>query len=81
PTAIPSEPVAVPPKKHRNFRVEDEVWFTFARIAELRNERTSDALRDLMKRYIARHRKLIANDPVLEQRLAELRAHRDDEED
>ena len=72
-TPVTSEAVAIPPKRHRNFRVEDEVWLTAARIAELRNERTSDVMRDLLKGYISRHRRLVADDTVLAQRLADLR--------
>lgn len=72
-TAVTSESVAIPPKRHRNFRVEDEIWLTAARIAELREERTSDVMRDFLKGYISRHRKLVADDPVLAHRLAEAR--------
>jgi len=75
-TPVPSEAVAIPPKRHRNFRIEDEVWLTLARIAELRNERTSDVMRDLVKGYISRHRRLVADDPVLEKQLADLRERR-----
>ena len=74
PTHVPCDVVAIPPKKHRNFRIEDEVWFALARIAELRGERTSEVMRQLAKSYVARHRKLIANDPVWLERLRELRA-------
>lgn len=72
-TPVPSEAVAIPPKRHRNFRVEDEIWLTAARIAELRNERTSDVMRDFLKGYISRNRRLVVDDPVLEQRLVEAR--------
>lgn len=75
-TPVPSEAVAIPPKRHRNFRIEDEVWLTLSRIAELRNERTSDVMRDLVKGYISRHRRLVADDPVLAQQLADLRERR-----
>lgn len=66
----PSRPAAGqgPPKRHRNFRIEDEVWFALARIAELRGERTSEVMRQLAKGYVARHRKLLADDPVWQAR-------------
>lgn len=70
-TPVTSEAVAIPPKRHRNFRIEDELWLTAARIAELRNERTSDVLRDFLKGYVSRNRRLVVDDPVLEKRLAE----------
>ena len=72
-TPVTSEAVAIPPKRHRNFRIEDDVWLTLSRIAELRNERTSDVMRDLVKGYISRHRRLVADDPVLARQLADLR--------
>ena len=77
-TPVPSEAVAIPPKRHRNFRIEDEAWVTLSRIAELRNERTSDVMRQSAYGYIARHRKLVADDPVLAQRLADLREQREE---
>jgi len=76
-TPVTSEAVAIPPKQHRNFRIEDDLWLTAARIAELRNERTSDVMRDLVKGYVARYRKLVADDPVLPRRIAELREQRE----
>lgn len=76
-TPVPSEAVAIPPKQHRNFRIEDDLWLSAARIAELRNERTSDVMRDLVKGYVAKHRRLIADDPVLAQRIADLREQRE----
>jgi hypothetical protein len=79
PTPVPCNVVAIAPKKHRNFRIEDEVWFALARIAELRGERTSEVMRQLAKAYVARHRKLIANDPVWHERLRELRAQQESE--
>jgi hypothetical protein len=69
--------VAVPPKRHRNFRIEDEVWFALARIAELRRERTSEVMRQLAKGYVQRHRKLIEDDPVWLAKLEELRRDED----
>lgn len=68
PTHVPCGVVAIPPKRHRNFRIEDEVWFALARIAELRGERTSEVMRQLAKGYVARHRKLLADDPVWQAR-------------
>jgi hypothetical protein len=76
-TPVPSEAVAIPPKQHRNFRIEDDLWLALARISELRNERTSDVMRDLVKSHVAKYRKLIADDPVLAQRIAELREQRE----
>lgn len=67
-TPVPCGVVAIPPKRHRNFRIEDEVWFALARIAELRGERTSEVMRQLAKGYVARHRKLLADDPVWQAR-------------
>lgn len=62
----------MPPKKHRNFRIEDRTWFALARIAELRKERTSEVMRQLANGYVKRHHKLIENDPVWLAKLAEL---------
>lgn len=64
PTPVACESVAVPPKRHRNFRIEDETWFALSRIAELRGERTSEVMRQLAKGYVTRHRKLLTDDPV-----------------
>lgn len=74
PTPVACESVAVPPKKHRNFRIEDATWFALSRIAELRRERTSEVMRELAEGYVRKHRKLIDNDPVWQAKLAELRA-------
>jgi hypothetical protein len=68
PTPVPCTVVAIPPKRHRNFRIEDEVWFALARIAELRGERTSEVMRQLAKGYVARYRKLLDSDPVWQAR-------------
>lgn len=62
--------------RHRNFRIEDEIWIEATRIAELRGERLSQVLRDEIKREIAKYQHLIADDPVLAQRIADLRAKR-----
>lgn len=78
PTPVPCEPVAIQPKRHRNFRIEDEVWFALARIAELQGERTSEVMRQLAKGYVARHRRMIANDPVWLAKLQELRTQQGD---
>lgn len=63
--------------QHRNFRIEDDAWLALSRISELRGERPSDVMRDLVKGHVAKHRKLIADDPVLAQRIADLRAQRE----
>jgi hypothetical protein len=78
PTPVACESVAVPPKRHRNFRIEDETWFALARIAELQRERTSEVMRELAEGYVRKHRKLIENDPVWLAKLAELRASTED---
>lgn len=64
PTPVPCDPVPVEPMKHRNFRIEDDVWKALSRIAAIRKERTSEVMRQLAKGYVARHRKLLAEDPV-----------------
>ncbi len=69
--------MAVPPKRHRNFRIEDELWITFARIADLQRERTSERARRLIAEDVRKNRKLIEDDPVLAAQLAELRAKYD----
>lgn len=65
---------AVGKMRHRNFRIEDELWIEATRIAELRGERLSQVLRDEVKGHIAKHQHLIADDPVLAQQIADLRA-------
>lgn len=78
PTPVPCRSVAVPPKRHRNFRIEDETWFALARIAELRRERTSEVMREFAEGYVRKHRRLIENDPAWQAKLAELRATTED---
>jgi hypothetical protein len=73
PTPVACESVAVPPKKHRNFRIEDETWFALSRIAELRRERTSEVMRELAEGYVRKHRRLIADDPTWLAKLEEIR--------
>lgn len=48
--------------RHRNFRIDDRTWRDAVRIAELRDERISDVMRDLVKGYVRRHRKLLDPD-------------------
>jgi len=74
PTHVPCGSVAIPPKRHRNFRIEDDVWLALSRIAELRKERTSEVMRQLARGYVARHRKLLDNDPVWQERQREASA-------
>lgn len=78
-TPVPCDAVPVPPKKHRNFRIEDDLWFALARIAELRRERTSEVMRQLVKGYVARHRKLLAEDPVWQKREQDQAGESDDQ--
>ncbi|MFC5992901.1 hypothetical protein ACFQE5_01600 [Pseudonocardia hispaniensis] len=42
--------------------VDDELWQTARRIAELRRERVSDVLRAALMRYVARHKHLLQED-------------------
>lgn len=72
PTPVPSEHVTIPPKRHRNFRIEDREWFALARLCEIRGERTSDVMRRLVRAELARHRKVLDADPVWQAKLAEL---------
>jgi hypothetical protein len=72
PTPVPCDLVPVPPKKHRNFRIEDRVWFAFARIAELQRERTSERARRLLADDVRKNYRLIKNDPVWLAKLREL---------
>lgn len=67
---ITSTGVAPEPMKHRNFRLDDSTWKAASRIAELRGERISDAMRELVRGYVRRHKKLLDSDPVWQ---AELR--------
>lgn len=60
-SGIASAPV-VPPMRHRNFRLDDATWRDASRIAELRGERISDVMRDLVKGYVRKHRKLLDAD-------------------
>lgn len=51
---------AVPePMRHRNFRLEEATWRDAVRIAELRDERISDVMRDMVRGYVRKHRKLL----------------------
>lgn len=68
---IPSPLVAVPPMKHRNFRLDDETWEAASRIAELRKERISDVMRTLVRGYVRRHRRLLDSDPEWQARKAD----------
>jgi len=45
---------------HRSFRIDDKLWRDAVRIAALRDERISDVLRDFLRGYVAKHRKLLA---------------------
>lgn len=63
PTRIPCAVVALTPMTHRNFRIEDADWKALSRIAALQGERTSEVMRQLVKGYVAKHRKLLADDP------------------
>lgn len=76
PTHVTCVPVAVPPKRHRNFRIEDEEWAAFSRVSELLEERTSERMRQLVKTDNAKHRKLLDTDPVWQQHLADKAAER-----
>ena len=60
-SGIASDPV-VPPMRHRNFRLDDATWRDASRIAELRGERISDVMRELVKGYVRKHRKLLEAD-------------------
>jgi hypothetical protein len=64
PTPITSSDVPVEPMKHRNFRLDNRTWKAASRIADLRRERISDVLRDFVRGYVRRHRKLLDDDPV-----------------
>jgi predicted transcriptional regulator len=59
--------------KHRNFRLDDETWFAFSRLAELYDQRVSDRARDLLRRDVARHRKELDSDPAWQERLRKVR--------
>lgn len=71
PTHVTCDPVAVPPKRHRNFRIEDEEWAAFSRVSELLEERTSERMRQLVKTDNAKHKKLLDADPVWQKRQAD----------
>ena len=70
---ITSADVPPQPMKHRNVRMDDETWWAISRIAELRGIRVSDVMRDLARGYHRRHKKLLDNDPVWQERLRRAR--------
>lgn len=45
--------------RHRNFRIEDDTWSDALLAAELCDERMSDVLRDFVRAYVRKRRKLI----------------------
>ncbi len=79
-TSVTCAAVPVPPKKHRNFRVEDELWFAFAFVAEMDRERTSDRIRRLLREDVRKHQRQLNANPKWQTKLAELReqAQRDE---
>lgn len=52
-------PVARPPRKNRNLRVEDALWDPAMEIAEARGEVLSEVMRADLARYVARHKHLL----------------------
>lgn len=56
------------PMRHRNFRLDDETWFALTRIAEIQDKRTSDIMRDLVRGYVRRNRRLLDNDSKWQER-------------
>jgi len=54
--------------RHRNFRLDDETWFALTRIAEIQDKRTSDIMRDLVRGYVRRNRRLLDNDSKWQER-------------
>lgn len=60
----PVRPLAGPPMKHRNVRMDDRTWFAASRVAELQGKRISDLVRSLLAGFVAKNRKLLENDPA-----------------
>jgi hypothetical protein len=56
-------PDVIPPKKHRNVRMDGDIWWAASRIADLQGESISIVVRTLLARYVARNRKLLDEDP------------------
>lgn len=63
PTPVTSPGVAPPAKKHRNVRMDGDIWWAASRIADLQGESISIVVRTLLQRYVARNRKLLDADP------------------
>ena len=74
PTSLRCRDVAVVPKKHRNVRMDSRTWFAASRIAELQGQRISDVVRDLLKGYVSKNRRLIEHDAKWLAKLAEIEA-------
>ena len=61
---VPSRDVPKPSHTPlRNVRVEGQIWKPARRISVLRRELLSDVIRDALRRYVARHKSLLADDP------------------
>lgn len=73
PTPITFAGVPPKPMKHRNVRMDDETWFAASRLAEMYDQRISDLVRDLLRRYVSRHRKELDEDAVWQERLRKAR--------
>lgn len=63
PTPLTSPAVPPQPMRHHNVRVDDATWKAALRIADLRGERISDVIREFLRGYVRRHRKLLEDDP------------------
>lgn len=71
PERITSMTSGIGQMRHRNVRMDDETWMAASRIAQLRGERISDVVRNLVRGYVARNRKLLENDPEWQRRTAD----------
>lgn len=63
--AVPKSRRVIPP---RSAQIENEIWIPARRISELRGETMSKVIRAAVIRYVARHRKLLDEDPVWQER-------------